>query len=106
MSFTSLLPHPVIKVTFTLDDETVSALERLAERLSRPKSQVVREAIRVYGKQADRLTDEERDAMLGAFDELTKRIPGRPRGEVEKELAAARKARREGGRRGSKSSPE
>jgi metal-responsive CopG/Arc/MetJ family transcriptional regulator len=89
----------VIKVTFTLDDQTVSSLERLSERLSMPKSRVVREAIRLYGKQADRVTDEERDRMLEAFDELAARIPSRPRAKVKAELADVRKARRGGGRR-------
>ncbi len=89
----------MIKVTFTLDDGTVAALERTAARLSKPKSQVVREAIRFYGEQTDRLSDEERDQMLALFEEVTASIPHRPRAEVEKELAEVRRARRSGGRR-------
>lgn len=89
----------MIKVTFTLDDETVAYLERAASRLSMPKSQVVREAIRLYGDQMGRTTEEERDRMLAAFDEVTPHILDRPRSEVEAELEEIRRARRVGGRR-------
>jgi len=95
----------MIKVTFTLDDGTIASLERTASRLSKPKSQVVREAIRFYGEQADRLPDEERERMLRLFDEVTARIPGRPRTEVENELSATARARRSGGRRAAKGEP-
>ena len=89
----------MIKVTFTLDDGTVASLERTATRLSRPKSQVVREAIRFYGEQIDKLSDAERDQMLRVFDKVTDLIPDRPRAEVENELAEVNRARRSGGRR-------
>jgi hypothetical protein len=42
------------RVTFTLDEPTVASLERTAGRLGVAESQVVREAIRVYGVQAGR----------------------------------------------------
>ena len=90
----------MIKVTFTLDDETVAYLGRTAERLGMPKSQVVREAIRLYGDQAGALSTEERDRMLAVFDEVTRGIPDRPREAVDRELAEVRAARRAGGRRG------
>ena len=89
----------MIKVTFTLDEDTVSYLGRTAERLGMPKSRVVREAIRIYGEQAGRLSAEERDRLLEVFDQVTDRIPDRPRGEVERELTDVRKARRKGGRK-------
>ena len=89
----------MIKVTFTLDDETIVYLDRAAARLSMPKSQVVREAIRLYGEQMGRLTEEERDRVLDVFDEVTGRIPDRPRAEAEAELEGVRRARRAGGRR-------
>lgn len=92
----------MIKVTFTLDDETVAYLDRTATQLSMPKSQVVREAIRVYGEQMARLTEAERDRLLAAFDEITPTIPDRPRSEVEAELMEIRAARRGGGRRSSR----
>lgn len=87
------------KVTFTLDAPTVAYLERTAERLGMPKSQVVREAIRVYGEQAGRLSRAERDRMLDVFDEVTAEIPDRPRREVERELEEIHASRRSGGRR-------
>jgi predicted transcriptional regulator len=87
------------KMTFTLDDESVRELERASRRLGMPKSQVVREAVRVYGEQLGRLSDEERDAKLAAFDEVVPELPNRPRKEVERELEAVRQARRGGGRR-------
>jgi len=89
----------MIKVTFTLDDETVAYLARTADRLGMPKSLVVREAIRVYGEQAGLLSTEERNRMLSVFDEVARDIPHRPRQKVERELAEIRATRRTGGRR-------
>lgn len=90
----------MIKVTFTLDEETAAYLNRAAARLSMPKSQVVREAIRLYGEQMGRMSEEESARMLGVFDEVTAAIPDRPRREVDSELEAIRRARDAGGRRG------
>jgi predicted transcriptional regulator len=90
----------VTKVTFTLDSETVGYLGRTAERLGMPKSQVVREAIRAYGEQRARLSDEERERLLKTFDEVTASIPDRPRASVEAELTEIRRARKRGGRGG------
>lgn len=93
----------MIKRTFVLDSESASYLDRAADRLGIPKSQVVREALRMYGEQMGRLTDEERAEALASFDELIARVPDRPRGEVDVELAEVVWARRSGGRtRGSK----
>jgi predicted transcriptional regulator len=89
----------MIKVTFTLDEESVARLDRMSERFRVPKSQVVREAIRIYGEQASRLSAEERDRMLEIFDAVTPRIPHRSRDAVEAELEGVRVARRTGGRR-------
>jgi hypothetical protein len=88
----------VKKVTYTLDEETVSYLNRTAERLGLSKSRVVREAIRIYGEQAGRLSTEERARLLDVFDEVTDAIPDRGRGDVERELSEIQTARREGGR--------
>lgn len=88
----------MIKVTFTLDEETAAYLDRTAERLRMPKSRIVREAIRIYGEQAGRLSSEERARLLDVFTEVTDRIPDRPRVEVERELDDVRRARRAGGR--------
>ena len=88
----------MIKMTFTLDEDAVRQLERAADRLSMPKSHVVREALRVYGEELGRLSEEERQNMLGIFDDVVPCIPDRPREEVERELAEVRGSRRGGGR--------
>jgi predicted DNA-binding protein len=88
------------KVTFTLDRESVEQLERTAERLAMPKSQVVREAIHDYHARLGRLSEAERARMLRVFDEVVSRIPSRPAREVDAELAGVRAARRTGGRAG------
>ena len=87
------------KVTFTLDAPTIRRLERTANRLGRPKSQVVREAIHEYSERVGRLSERERLRMLQAFDELVPAIPPRPQEEIDRELKAIREARRRGGRR-------
>jgi hypothetical protein len=79
----------MIKCTFVLDDESAVYLARTAQRLGVPKSQVVREALRVYGEQLGRLSDEERDRALAAFDRAIARVPERPREDVQAELNAA-----------------
>ena len=47
----------MIRVTFTLSDETVAEIRRTAARLRKPQSQVVREAVAEYAARSDRLTD-------------------------------------------------
>jgi predicted DNA-binding protein len=86
------------KVTFTLDDNAMQTLERAAERLDIPKSQIVREALELYGEQLGRLTDEERVRMLATFDRMLPTLPERGRRDVDQELSAARSARLGGGR--------
>ena len=92
------------KVTFTLDEATVARLQRTAERLSKPKSQVVREAIHDYSERVGRLSERERLRLLEVFDEVVPAIPERPLAEVENELGAVRRARRKGGRQSSRGS--
>ena len=86
------------KMTFTLDEATAREIDRAADRLAIPKSQVVREAVQLYGEQLGRLSDEERRDRLAGFDALVPTLPTRPRDAVERELAEVRKARRRGGR--------
>ena len=88
-----------VKMTFSLDEKTARALETTAERLSQPKSQVVREAIQDYAVRVDRLTEAERRQLLSLFDELVPQIPERPVEQVEEEIAALRSARSGGGRK-------
>jgi len=86
-------------MTFTLDAETATRLRQAAERMSIPKSQVVREAIRDYSERVGRLSERERLRLLRAFDELVPRIPRRPLADVEREIRQIREARRGGGRK-------
>jgi hypothetical protein len=89
----------MVKVTFTLDDVTVAQLRRTAERLAKPQSQVVREAVADYALRIGTLTERERLRLLDEFDALVPRIPFRPSGEVDREIEGIRAARRQGGRR-------
>lgn len=87
------------KMTFSLDDATVARLERIAVRLAKPKSEVVREAIREYEIKSDRLSEAERRRMLGILEELMKKPPTRSQAEVDRELREIRESRRHGWRR-------
>jgi predicted transcriptional regulator len=89
----------MVKVTFTLDDEAVRRLRETAERLRKPQSLVVREAVAEYAAAARRLSEVELRAMLDTFDRVVRRVPSRPAREVDTELRALRAARRRGGRR-------
>ncbi len=86
------------KVTFTLDPDTVHRIEDAAERLAKPKSQIVREAVADYHARIDRLSESERQRMLKIFDTLFPLIPVRPQREANAELKEIRRARRSGGR--------
>ena len=88
-----------VKMTFTLDNDTATRIDRTALRLGIPKSAVVREAVAEYAARAGRLSEQERRRMLKAFDDVVKRIPLRPVKSADAELAAVRRARRQGGRR-------
>ena len=91
--------YGMIKRTFVLDDESAAYLDRAAARLGISKSQVVREALRVYGEQMGRLTDEERNRVLASFDRGVASLPDRPREEVEAELTEVARSRQGSGRR-------
>lgn len=88
----------ISKVTFTLDEETVHRLIDAAERLGKPKSQIVREAVADYHNRIGRLSESERQRLLKTFDTLVPLIPARPQREVDRELRDVRQARRSGGR--------
>lgn len=87
-----------IKRTFTFDEATSARLDRTAYRLSKPKSEVVREAIRLYSEQIGVLSEDERALMLATFDQVVPAIPERPVESVEAELQELRQARRSVGR--------
>jgi hypothetical protein len=89
----------MVKVTFTLDDETVSRLRATAARLGMAQSRVVREAVEEYSARIGRLGESERRQLLATFDRVVPGIPARPLADVEAELKGLREARRGGGRR-------
>ncbi len=89
----------MVKMTFTVDEQTVELLRRMAVRMKKPQSVVFREAIRDYSERADRLTHEERERMLAVVDRMMARKPTRPEAEVDAEIRQIRAARRTGGRR-------
>ncbi len=88
----------MVKVTFTLDDQTVDRLRRTAARLARPQSYVVREAIKEYEARSTKLSDEERARMLAILDRIVQEPPTRTAAEVDRELDEIRAARRRWGR--------
>jgi hypothetical protein len=87
------------KVTFTLDRTSIQKLEDAADRLSVPKSEVVREAITEFHGRLGRLSDRERRAMLRTFDDVVPKIAPRSNAAVNRELTELREARKTGGRR-------
>lgn len=88
-----------VKATFTLDEATAAKLALTSERLGKPKSAVVREAIAEYSERADRLSEAERLRMLQVLDEYARTPPTRTSAEVDAELDEIRRTRRGGGRR-------
>lgn len=88
----------VVRVTFSLDEETVRQLRATSESTKKPQSLVVREAVAEYAARVGRLSDAERLALLRTFDRLVPALPARPTREVDAELRDLRSARRHGGR--------
>ncbi len=89
----------MVKVTFTLDGETVLRLRRIAARLSKPQSSVVREAIKEYEARSTKLSDEERARMLAVVDRMMQEPPTRTAAEVDAEIGEIRSSRRRWSRR-------
>ena len=84
------------KVTYSLDDATVRRVRRAAERLGKPQSHVVREAVAEYDARTDRLSEAERLRMLDVLDRWRKEHTPRSRESVEAELREIRQSRLEG----------
>ena len=92
----------MVKVTFTLDDTTVARLNETARRLSKPKSEVVREAIEEYYTKSDRLSEAERVRMVNLLKEYARTpLPGTA-ADRERELREIRESRRRGWRPGAR----
>lgn len=86
----------MVKVTYSLDDATVRRIRRAAERLGKPQSQVVREAVAEYDARTDRMSEAERLRMLDVLDRWRKEHTPRSPESVEAELREIRESRREG----------
>lgn len=91
----------MVKVTFTLDENTIASLRRIASRFGKPQSHVVREAVREYEARSTKLGEEERARMLSVVDRMLKEPPTRSAAQVDAELRDIRTSRRRWGRRGS-----
>jgi len=89
------------KLTFSLDEETVRTLRRVAEQKRKPQSLVVREAIVEYAAREDRLSDAERTRRLDVLRELKPHPPTRPQQEVDRELRDLHRSRKIGWTRAS-----
>jgi hypothetical protein len=83
----------------TLDDLTVARIEKASARLGKPKNAVVRDAVAQFYERISRLRENEKAAMLRAIDEMLSTRPTRSRQEVDRELRAIRRARKNWGRR-------
>jgi predicted transcriptional regulator len=92
----------MVKVTFTLDEQTIARLNETAQRLSKPKSEVVREAIEDYHVKSDRLSEAERQRLLKVAREYALLPPTRPSVERDRELRELRISRRRGWRPGAR----
>ena len=91
----------MVKVTYSLDEATVRRIRRAADRLGKPQSHVVREAMADYAARTDRLSEIERLRMLEALERLRAEPVTRSPSSVDAELREIRASRREGWRRGS-----
>lgn len=89
----------MVKVTFSLDEATVAAIRRTAERLGSAQSQVIREAVAEYAARTDRVSERERLRTVGVLNTLQQAPPSRTAAAVDAELRMIRSARRSGGRR-------
>jgi hypothetical protein len=88
----------MVKVTYTLDEATIAALNEKAMQKQISRSQALREAIADYAARDVLLSDEERIHKLNILDRIAAQPPTRPQAEVELELSEIRRARRHGGR--------
>jgi len=89
----------MVKVTFTLDGETVERLRRMASRMVKPQSHVIREAVKDYEARSAKLSEEERARLLAVVDRMIQAPPTRTAAEVDAEIGAIRTSRRRWRRR-------
>ncbi len=89
----------MVKMTFTLDDQTVLKLRRTAARHNKPQSWVVREAVADYAAKSDMLTPEEKARMLEVLERLRQSPIEGTSADVDREIAEIRASRRAAGLR-------
>jgi hypothetical protein len=82
-----------MKVTFTLDEATVTRLRQASLLRRNSQSDVVREAICSYYPPGGKLTERERAKMLRTLDEGLPKIPTRSAADAAAELGELRRAR-------------
>ena len=94
------IPYALIRriVRLRVKQDRLKA-QRTAERIRKPQSQVVREAVQDYADRVGRLSERERRQMLATIDTIIGRRPTRTAAAVDRELDAIRTARQSGGRR-------
>lgn len=90
----------MVKLTFTVDEETVRRLRKLAERSKKPQSLIVREAIARYAIASEdvRIPESERDRQLSIVRALRANGPERTAEQADAELAELRESRQTPGR--------
>jgi hypothetical protein len=87
------------RITFSLNEATVAQIRQTAARLRKPQSHVVRDAVADYATRTDRLSERERQHLMGVLERLRDAKPTRPAHAVDEELRSIRTSRRAGGRR-------
>ncbi len=87
-----------LRATFSLDAETVDAIQRLAAVWRISKSAVVRKAVEDLDARRDLLTEKERQRLLESLDRWLATDVTRPRSEALAEIEELRKARQAAGR--------
>jgi predicted DNA-binding protein len=91
----------MVKMTFTIDLTTAETLKRIANRLQKSQSFVLREAITHYEPHAGQLSKAERKRRVELFDQVITSIRKKPASAVVTELKQLRTSRRKGWRRAS-----
>ncbi len=84
----------MVKMTFSLDDDTVARLRKTALRKKMPQSWVVREAVADYAAKSDMLTPEEKARMLEALERFKRTPITGTSADVDREIAEIRASRR------------
>ena len=84
------------KLTFSLDEQTVEALRRAAQRTRKAQRLIVSEAIAQYTTREDLLSDPDRERLLGVLRRIGKRPATRSQADVDRELKEIRRSRRTG----------